>query len=223
MSALDDPCIKLVSEGLEVHVPGVKGRPPRDVAVAYGEHPDTCPVRCWLAWQQTLLTAGAAPGGPAFLPVDQWGHLGTVRLAPDSCGRAMTRAAEQAGLEARITGHSGRRGVVTTGRRKGKRAEKLRAQGGSSAKSAVFWWVRRRRREVGGRPHRGHRAVDTGLRRLYRQPRVRDLPVSATPGQGRGLPDCDDLRVKATPGRVGRPGPNLNRGGSPHRVHPVPL
>ncbi|MET7534762.1 hypothetical protein [Streptomyces goshikiensis] len=139
MSALDDPYIKLVSEGLEVHVPSVKGRPPRDVAVAYGEHPDTCPVRCWLAWQQAKLAAGAAPGGPAFLPVDQWGHLGTARLAPDSCGRAMTRAAEQAGLEARITGHSGRRGVVTTGRKKGKRAEKLRAQGGWSAKSAVFW------------------------------------------------------------------------------------
>ncbi|MEU9147993.1 hypothetical protein [Streptomyces sp. NPDC048349] len=99
MSALDDPYITLVSEGLEVLVPSVKGRPPRDVAVAYGEHPDTCPVRCWLAWQQSKLAAGAAPGGPAFRPVDQWGHLGTSRLAPDSCGRAMTRAAEQAGLE----------------------------------------------------------------------------------------------------------------------------
>lgn len=96
MSALDDPYIKLVSEGLEVHVPSVKARPPRDVAVAYGEHPDTCPVRCWLAWRQAKLAAGAAPGGPAFLSVDQWGHLGTARLAPDSCGRAMTRAAEQA-------------------------------------------------------------------------------------------------------------------------------
>ncbi|MEV7616159.1 hypothetical protein [Streptomyces sp. NPDC089799] len=139
VSCLDDTGIRLVAEGLEVHVPSVKGRPPRDVVVAYGQHADTCPVRCWLAWQQAKLAAGAAAAGPAFLAVDQWGNLGTGRLSPDGCGRAMTRAAERAGLEARITGHSGRRGVVTTGRKRGKRAEKLRRQGGWSAKSPVFW------------------------------------------------------------------------------------
>ncbi|MFD9633677.1 site-specific integrase [Streptomyces violascens] len=139
MSLLDDPYITLVAEGLEVHVPSVKARPPRDVVVAYGEHVDTCPVRCWLAWQAAKLAAGAKPNGPAFLSVDQWGNLGTARLSPDGCGRATTRAAQQAGIEARITGHSGRRGVVTTGRKKGKRAEKLRTQGGWSPKSAVFW------------------------------------------------------------------------------------
>ncbi|MFD6327700.1 hypothetical protein ACFWOL_33900 [Streptomyces sp. NPDC058442] len=140
VSALDDTGIRLVAEGLEVHVSSVKGRPPRDVVVAYGEHPDTCPVRLWLAWQQAKLASGAAPGGPAFLPVDQWGNLGTKRLSPDGCGRVMTRAAERAGIEdRRITGHSGRRGVVTSGRKRGKRAEKLRAQGGWSPKSPVFW------------------------------------------------------------------------------------
>ncbi len=82
MSELDDPFITLVAEGLEVHVPSVKGRPPRDVVVAYGEHVDTCPVRCWLAWQAAKLAAGADPNGPAYLPVDQWGNLGTARLSP---------------------------------------------------------------------------------------------------------------------------------------------
>ncbi|MEU2856783.1 hypothetical protein [Streptomyces syringium] len=139
VSALDDTGIKLIAEGLDVHVPSVKGRPPRDVIVYYGEHPDTCPVRCWLAWQQAKLAAGADPGGPAYLPVDQWGHLGTQRLSPDGCGRAITRTAQHAGVDAHLTGHSGRRGLVNTGRKKGKRAEKLRAQGGWSAKSPVFW------------------------------------------------------------------------------------
>ncbi|TJZ97400.1 site-specific integrase [Actinacidiphila oryziradicis] len=140
MSALDDPHVRLVDEGLEVHVPSVKGRPPRDVVVAYGEDPNTCPVRCWRAWQTAKLAAGAIPEGPAFLPVDQWGYLGSTRMSPDGCGRAMTRPARYAGLTGRrITGHSGRRGLVTTGRKKGKRAEKLRAQGGWSANSPVFW------------------------------------------------------------------------------------
>ncbi|MFF9070470.1 hypothetical protein ACF09E_34510 [Streptomyces sp. NPDC014891] len=140
MSALDDTDIRVVAEGLEVLVPSVKGRPPRDVVVSYGESADTCAVRCWIAWQQAKLAAGAAPGGPAYLPVSQWGALGTQRLSPDGCGRAITRSAKYAGLTGRrITGHSGRRGLVTTGRRKGKRPEKLRAQGGWAKNSPVFW------------------------------------------------------------------------------------
>ncbi|MFE5098028.1 hypothetical protein ACFRCI_49405 [Streptomyces sp. NPDC056638] len=68
MSELDDTGIRLVAEGLEVHVPSVKGHPPRDVVVSYGESADTCAVRCWIAWQEAKLAAGAAPGGPAYLP-----------------------------------------------------------------------------------------------------------------------------------------------------------
>ncbi|MGN9763060.1 hypothetical protein [Streptomyces sp. SD31] len=140
MSVLDDAHIKLLDEGLAVHVPEVKDRPARDVPVTYGENADTCPVRCWLAWQTAKLAAGAKPGGPAFLPVDQWGYLGSARLSPDGVGRAMARAAKYAGLTGRrITGHSGRRGLVTTGRKSGRRVEKLRKQGGWSANSPVFW------------------------------------------------------------------------------------
>lgn len=93
MSAMDDPSIQEVDEGLTVRVPGVQGCPDRPVTVLYGEHPATCPVRCWLAWRTAKLAAGAHPGGPAFLPVDQWGHLGTVRLSPDGVGRALARCA----------------------------------------------------------------------------------------------------------------------------------
>ncbi|GAA3312241.1 hypothetical protein GCM10020295_83600 [Streptomyces cinereospinus] len=140
LSALDDPDIGDVDEGLMVHVPSVKGRPERDVPVTYGEDIDTCPVRCWRAYKAAKLSAGAAPGGPAFLPVDQWGNQGAKRLSPDGVGRALARCAKYAGLTGRrITGHSARRGLVTTGRKKGKRVEKLRRQGGWSPNSPVFW------------------------------------------------------------------------------------
>jgi hypothetical protein len=140
MSEMDDPHIRVVDEGLMVHVSSVKGRPPRDVPVTYGEHRASCPVRCWQAWQEAKLAAGADPEGPAFLAVDQWGHLGTARLSPDGVGRALARCAQYAGLTGRrITGHSARRGLVTTGRKAGRRPEKLRSQGGWSKTSAVFW------------------------------------------------------------------------------------
>ncbi|MFF0000048.1 site-specific integrase [Streptomyces avermitilis] len=91
------------------------------------------------------MAAGAVPGGPAFLPVDQWGNQGTARLSPDGVGRALARCAKYVSLTGRrITGHSARRGLVTTGRKKGKRVEKLRRQGGWSANSPVFWGVRGR-------------------------------------------------------------------------------
>ncbi|MGW3253524.1 hypothetical protein ACWDCX_23560 [Streptomyces fungicidicus] len=140
MSLLDDAHIQVVDEGLKVTVPSVKGRPPRTDPVTYGENRASCPVRCWLAWKEAKLAAGAAPDGPAFLPVDQWGRLGSARLSPDGVGRALARCAKYAGLTGRrITGHSARRGLVTTGIKKGKRIDKLRRQGGWSANSPVFW------------------------------------------------------------------------------------
>jgi integrase len=135
VSALTVEGIALESEGLRVTVPSVKGRPGRTVVVAYGRHPDSCPVRCWLAWKETAdLTSG-----PAFRPVDQWGNLGAGRLSPDGCRIVITRAAERAGLDARLTGHSQRAGLITTGRKQGKRPEKLRAQSGHAENSPVFW------------------------------------------------------------------------------------
>ncbi|MFJ2745395.1 hypothetical protein ACIO3O_37695 [Streptomyces sp. NPDC087440] len=77
VSVLDLPDIVLVDAGLEVHVPEVKGRPARDVEVAYGEHPETCPVLNWLAYKGAAEEGGLGETGPAFRAVDQWGHLGT--------------------------------------------------------------------------------------------------------------------------------------------------
>ena len=135
VSALTVDGIKLAGEGLEVYVPSVKKRPARTVPVAFGEHAATCPVRLWLAWREVL----GRTTGPAFVPVSEVGKLGTHRLSPDGCRIAITRAGQRAELETRLVGHSMRRGLVTTGRKKGKRVEKLRAQTGHAANSPVFW------------------------------------------------------------------------------------
>ena len=97
------------------------------------------------------------PGAPAR---DQCGHLGTARLSPDGVGRALTRCAKYAGLTGRrITGHSPRRGLVTTGIKKSKRIDKLRRQAGWSANKPGLLRVRSRGRDVRGRPDRGARSL----------------------------------------------------------------
>ncbi|GGZ27895.1 tyrosine-type recombinase/integrase [Streptomyces nitrosporeus] len=135
VSALTVDGITLEGEGLKVYVPSVKGRPARTVPVAFGEHAATCPVRLWLTWREKL----GRTDGPAFVPVDETGRLGTRRLSPDGCRIAITRAAQRAGLDTRLTGHSMRAGLVTTARKKGKRVEKIRAQTGHAMNSPVFW------------------------------------------------------------------------------------
>lgn len=47
VAALRVEGITLHSEDLKARVPGVKGRPAREVVVMHGKNPDTCPVRAW--------------------------------------------------------------------------------------------------------------------------------------------------------------------------------
>ncbi|MEU7680889.1 hypothetical protein [Streptomyces spectabilis] len=135
VAALRDDGIGLVSQGLEVHVPAVKGRPPRDVVVSYGKSADTCPVRAWLTWR----AASGITTGPAFLPIDVWGHMGDHALSAEACREIIARNAERAGVAVRLTGHSMRSGFITTSRKAGKREEKIRAQSGHAENSPAFW------------------------------------------------------------------------------------
>lgn len=135
VAALRTDGITQVSQGLEVHVPAVKGRPPRDVVVSYGRNPDTCPVRAWLTWQAAVgYIAGAA-----FLPIDVWGNIGRRHLSPEAVREIIARNAERAGVAVRLTGHSMRAGFITTSRKAGKREEKIREQSGHAENSPAFW------------------------------------------------------------------------------------
>lgn len=135
VAALNVAHFVLESEGLRVKVPSVKGRPSRKVAIAYGSTPDACPVRAWLTWK----AAAGLTSGPAFLPIDRWGHMGEQRLSPAACRDVISRRAARAGVEVRLTGHSARAGFITTSRRAGKREEKIREQSGHAPNSPVFW------------------------------------------------------------------------------------
>lgn len=135
VSALNVQHFVLESEGLRITVPSVKGSGGRKVTVAYGQNVDTCPVRAWLAWK----TAAGITTGPAFLPIDRWGHVGTRRMSPAACRAVISRGAQRAGIEVHLTGHSQRAGFITTSRKAGKREEKIRDQSGHAANSPVFW------------------------------------------------------------------------------------
>ncbi|MEV5131038.1 tyrosine-type recombinase/integrase [Streptomyces sp. NPDC053705] len=134
VAALDVADITLADGGLEVHVPGVKGRPDRDVEVDYADDPDLCAVRAWQAWKE----AAALDQGPAFRPVDQWGHLGTTRMSANAVRLAVTRSAARAGVEVKLTGHSMRSGFITASTKAGKRPDLVRKQSGHAEGSPVF-------------------------------------------------------------------------------------
>lgn len=124
----DDP------NGLVVEVRVSKTKP-RTVAVPYGSNPLTCPVRAWRAWAEA---AGLDdPDGPAFRRVDRHGRL-LGALSGAAAGEVVTRAAERAGVEARLTGHSVRAGLATEARRAGKDRKAIAATTGHVPNSAVL-------------------------------------------------------------------------------------
>ena len=80
------------------------------VAVPYGSHPQTCPVRSLRTW----LTLSGLTEGPLWREVDHHGNLAADRLHPDSVGRTIKRACVLAGLDpARYSGHSLRSGATS--------------------------------------------------------------------------------------------------------------
>lgn len=135
VAALRADGIVHLSQGLEVNVPSVKGRPARDIVVKYGKNPDTCPVRAWLTWR----AAAGITHGAAFRAIDRWGNLGDRHLTPGACRDIIAAGAERAGVAVRLTGHSMRAGFITTSRAAGRREEKIRAQSGHADNSPVFW------------------------------------------------------------------------------------
>jgi len=135
VAALRTDGINLHSEGLKVRVPGVKGRPAREVVVMYGKNPDTCPVRAWSTWQ----AASGITTGAAFRAIDTWGNIADRHLTAESIRDIIARNAERAGVAVRLTGHSMRAGFITTSRRAGKREEKIREQSGHAQNSPAFW------------------------------------------------------------------------------------
>jgi len=99
----------------------------REVAVPYSARPATCPVRSWFAWRDA---AGLIDADPAFVPIDRHGRMGLKPLSGQAVGEIITRRAQTAGVEHRLTGHSLRRGLATESRRAGHDLAAIARQGG---------------------------------------------------------------------------------------------
>lgn len=88
----------------------------REVAIPFGEHPETCPVRTLREW----LTVAAIGQGAVFRGVDRHGRLSAHRLHSDSIGTILKRAAARCGMDpTNIAGHSMRAGMATQAARNG--------------------------------------------------------------------------------------------------------
>jgi integrase len=122
----------------------------RRVPVIRGKRAETCPVRAWERWRDSAgLTDGAA-----LRRVDRHGNVGG-RLSPAGVGAVVTRAAELADLELRLTGHSLRSGFATEARRAGHSVEQIADQGGWSRTSAALHRYIRRVDEWSNNPLEG--------------------------------------------------------------------
>lgn len=136
LAGLDVADVRETTDGLEVLIrvsKTDKDSTGRTVAVPYGTHPDTCPVRVTRTWLATLARVGRR-SGPLFVRIDRHGTVGRApnggaadgRFTGQAVALIVKRAAERAGIDptAAWSGHSLRRGFATEAYRKG--ADRLR-------------------------------------------------------------------------------------------------
>ena len=132
LAFLDVADVTLTDDGLEVHIRKSKTGHRRP-AVPYAEDTDICPVLAWKRWRER----SAIITGAAFRTIDRHDNLGR-RMSGEAVADVITRCGQRAGLDHRLTGHSGRRGLATEARRKGARIEKIADQGGWKRTSPVL-------------------------------------------------------------------------------------
>ncbi|WP_406300086.1 integrase [Embleya sp. NBC_00888] len=104
-----------------------------DARIVRQRDAEVCPVRAWENYRKRLAADAApewsAPDAPAFVGIDQWGHV-TGGMTPDSITRAVKRVSARAGVAVAWTGHSLRVGHASMARRKGRDAVAIADQGG---------------------------------------------------------------------------------------------
>jgi integrase len=132
LAFLDVPDITATDDGLEVHIRKSKTGHRRP-AIPYADDPVICAVLAWRRWRER----SAIVTGAAFRTVDRHDNLGP-RMSGEAVSDVLTRCGQRAGLDHRLTGHSGRRGLATEARRKGARIEKIADQAGWKRTSPVL-------------------------------------------------------------------------------------
>jgi integrase len=109
--AISDLCFS--DSGLVINIPRSKADQEQAgdrVAIPFGEHEETCPVRALREW----LAAANVTSGAVFRGVDRHGKLSSIGLHRDSIAAIFKTAAMRAGMNAtNIAGHSVRAGMAT--------------------------------------------------------------------------------------------------------------
>jgi len=151
LAALDLDDLALTDAGLQVTIRISKSDHDsigRIVALPYGAHPQTCPVRVAQAWLALLAEHGRADG-PLFVRIDRHGQLGRAssgrgtpdgRLTGQAVALVVRRTALAAGLNpaAAWSGHSLRRGFATETYRAGADPLRIARHGGWKDGSATL-------------------------------------------------------------------------------------
>lgn len=143
VAALDIGDLMMTADGLQVTVR--LSKTDRDalgatVAIPYGSHRDTCPVRLTQSWLAVLAEHGVT-AGPLLRAIDRHGRFAGSegyagrargpRMSGDGLNRIVRRAAERAGLPAAqtYTFHGLRAGGATSAARAGAPVSAIQAHG----------------------------------------------------------------------------------------------
>ncbi len=111
----------------------------RQVAIPFGAHKQTCPVRALQAW----LERSGITEGPAFRSVNRHGRLSAARLSDQAVSLIVKRSAETVGMErTAFAGHSLRAGFVTSAARAGEPERRIMRQTGHKSVEMVLKYVR---------------------------------------------------------------------------------
>ena len=139
-------------EGLRLLIPKSKSDQEgagQVVGVAYGERPETCPVRAVRSYLSAASSALADQGrpfplsGPVFRSVDRWGRLGRRAVTGRTVANVVKQHAEAAGLDpALYAGHSLRAGFATTAARAGKPDRAIQKQTRHKSAAMLAEYVR---------------------------------------------------------------------------------
>ena len=140
--AIDREHVEFPAEGVVIFLPRSKTDQEgqgRKVAIPYGAHEGTCPVRALAAW----LAASGIEAGPVFRPVDRHGNVGAERLTGRSVALVVKHYMTLAGKDAAAySGHSLRAGFVTAAAHGGALSRDIMRQTGHKSEAMVQRYIR---------------------------------------------------------------------------------
>jgi integrase len=134
--------VEFVGEGVVVTLPRSKTDQEgqgRKVAIPFGGHEDTCPVRALRAW----IEAASIEDGPVFRPVNRHGQVGAERLTGRGVALVVKQYIGALGKDtAAYSGHSLRAGFVTAAARGGALSRDIMRQTGHKSEAMVQRYIR---------------------------------------------------------------------------------